>query len=193
MRPPIVVPRCAFATWWASIPTGRSIIPTSCMHRSQPRWMTLCARVSVRSAWIITSMQMARSRQLRTLHRWTSWRVSSRLTSSATFLMSSISATTTAMRLARPMPMRSPCSSAWACPPRAACCIALARIERLWSVHCFGEDRATMERFLALGCHIAFGGAATFKRNDWVPYRLRRCRDVQTQRRRAGGVRRLSA
>lgn len=25
-----------------------------------------------------------------------------------------------------------------------------------------------MERFLALGCHIAFGGAATFKRNDAV-------------------------
>lgn len=35
-------------------------------------------------------------------------------------------------------------------------------------LHCFGEDRATMERFLALGCHIAFGGAATFKRNDAV-------------------------
>ncbi len=35
-------------------------------------------------------------------------------------------------------------------------------------LHCFGEDRATMERFLALGCHIAFGGAATFKRNDGV-------------------------
>lgn len=35
-------------------------------------------------------------------------------------------------------------------------------------LHCFGEDRTTMERFLALGCHIAFGGAATFKRNDAV-------------------------
>lgn len=35
-------------------------------------------------------------------------------------------------------------------------------------LHCFGEDRATMERFLELGCHIAFGGAATFKRNDAV-------------------------
>lgn len=35
-------------------------------------------------------------------------------------------------------------------------------------LHCFGEDRATMERFLSLGCHIAFGGAATFKRNDAV-------------------------
>lgn len=33
-------------------------------------------------------------------------------------------------------------------------------------LHCFGEDRATMERFCELGCHIAFGGAATFKRND---------------------------
>lgn len=33
-------------------------------------------------------------------------------------------------------------------------------------LHCFGEDRTTMERFLELGCHIAFGGAATFKRND---------------------------
>lgn len=32
-------------------------------------------------------------------------------------------------------------------------------------LHCFGEDRACMERFLELGCHIAFGGAATFKRN----------------------------
>ena len=35
-------------------------------------------------------------------------------------------------------------------------------------LHCFGEDRATMERFCELGCHIAFGGAATFKRNDEV-------------------------
>lgn len=35
-------------------------------------------------------------------------------------------------------------------------------------LHCFGEDRATMERFVALGCHIAFGGAATFKRNGGV-------------------------
>ena len=35
-------------------------------------------------------------------------------------------------------------------------------------LHCFGEDRATMERFCELGCHIAFGGAATFKRNDGV-------------------------
>lgn len=35
-------------------------------------------------------------------------------------------------------------------------------------LHCFGEDAATMRRFLALGCHIAFGGAATFKRNDAV-------------------------
>lgn len=35
-------------------------------------------------------------------------------------------------------------------------------------LHCFGEDRSTMEQFLNLGCHIAFGGAATFKRNDQV-------------------------
>ena len=35
-------------------------------------------------------------------------------------------------------------------------------------LHCFGEDRVTMERFLEMGCHIAFGGAATFKRNDAV-------------------------
>ena len=35
-------------------------------------------------------------------------------------------------------------------------------------LHCFGEDRATMQQFLDLGCHIAFGGAATFKRNDAV-------------------------
>ncbi len=35
-------------------------------------------------------------------------------------------------------------------------------------LHCFGEDRATMERFVDLGCHIAYGGAATFKRNDEV-------------------------
>lgn len=33
-------------------------------------------------------------------------------------------------------------------------------------LHCFGEDRATMERFTDLGCYIAFGGAATFKRNN---------------------------
>ena len=35
-------------------------------------------------------------------------------------------------------------------------------------LHCFGEDRPTMERFLELGCHIAFGGAATFKRNEHI-------------------------
>ena len=35
-------------------------------------------------------------------------------------------------------------------------------------LHCFGEDRATMERFCELGCHVAYGGAATFKRNEEV-------------------------
>lgn len=35
-------------------------------------------------------------------------------------------------------------------------------------LHCFGEDRATMEQFLELGCHVTFGGAATFKRNETV-------------------------
>lgn len=35
-------------------------------------------------------------------------------------------------------------------------------------LHCFGEDRATAECFVELGCYIAFGGAATFKRNDEV-------------------------
>lgn len=35
-------------------------------------------------------------------------------------------------------------------------------------LHCFGEDRATMARFADLGCSIAFGGAATFKRNEHV-------------------------
>lgn len=35
-------------------------------------------------------------------------------------------------------------------------------------LHCFGEDRATMERFCDLGCYIAYGGAATFKRNTEV-------------------------
>ena len=35
-------------------------------------------------------------------------------------------------------------------------------------LHCFGEDRATMERFVDLGCYIAYGGAATFKRNGDV-------------------------
>lgn len=41
--------------------------------------------------------------------------------------------------------------------PRAGCIL-----------HCFGEDRPTMERFVELGCHIAFGGAATFKRNGHI-------------------------
>lgn len=41
--------------------------------------------------------------------------------------------------------------------PRAGCVL-----------HCFGEDRATMQRFVDDGCHIAFGGAATFKRNEQV-------------------------
>lgn len=35
-------------------------------------------------------------------------------------------------------------------------------------LHCFGEERATMERFVDLGCYIAYGGAATFKRNGAV-------------------------
>lgn len=35
-------------------------------------------------------------------------------------------------------------------------------------LHCFTEDRATMERFVELGCYIAFGGAATFKRNEGI-------------------------
>ncbi|AEB06475.1 TatD-related deoxyribonuclease [Coriobacterium glomerans PW2] len=35
-------------------------------------------------------------------------------------------------------------------------------------VHCFTEDRTTMERFLEAGCLIAFGGAATFKRNGEI-------------------------
>ena len=35
-------------------------------------------------------------------------------------------------------------------------------------LHCFTEDRATMEHFVELGCHIAFGGAATFKRNEGI-------------------------
>lgn len=35
-------------------------------------------------------------------------------------------------------------------------------------LHCFGEDRATMEAYLERGCHIAFGGATTFKRNEAV-------------------------
>ncbi len=41
--------------------------------------------------------------------------------------------------------------------PRAGCVL-----------HCFGEDADTMMRFVEFGCHIAFGGAATFKRNDAV-------------------------
>lgn len=35
-------------------------------------------------------------------------------------------------------------------------------------LHCFTENRATMERFVELGCYIAFGGAATFKRNEAI-------------------------
>ena len=38
----------------------------------------------------------------------------------------------------------------------AYCTAFMARIE------------ATMERFVGLGCYIAYGGAATFKRNDDV-------------------------
>ena len=41
--------------------------------------------------------------------------------------------------------------------PRAGCIL-----------HCFTEDRATLERFVNLGCHIAFGGAATFRRNEGI-------------------------
>lgn len=59
-------------------------------------------------------------------------------------------------------------------PDRAAHADALAVLDRVGVpvagcvLHCFGEDTATMEAFLARGCHIAFGGAATFKRNDEV-------------------------
>lgn len=35
-------------------------------------------------------------------------------------------------------------------------------------LHCFGEDAETALRFAELGCSIAFGGAATFKRNEEV-------------------------
>ncbi len=35
-------------------------------------------------------------------------------------------------------------------------------------LHCFGEDVACMQCFVDLGCHIAYGGAATFKRNDEI-------------------------
>lgn len=35
-------------------------------------------------------------------------------------------------------------------------------------LHCFGEDKATMQKFVDLGCYIAYGGAATFKRNAEV-------------------------
>ncbi|GAB4277410.1 MAG: TatD family hydrolase [Coriobacteriia bacterium] len=33
-------------------------------------------------------------------------------------------------------------------------------------LHCFGEDPATAEEFLALGCHISFSGTVTFKKAD---------------------------
>lgn len=33
-------------------------------------------------------------------------------------------------------------------------------------LHCFTEGRATMERFVDLGCYIAYGGAVTFARNE---------------------------
>ena len=42
-------------------------------------------------------------------------------------------------------------------------------------LHCFTEDRATMERFVELGCHIAFGGAATFKRNEDIRMAFAAC------------------
>lgn len=32
-------------------------------------------------------------------------------------------------------------------------------------LHCFGEDESTMERFVDLGCYIAFGGAATDRKS----------------------------
>lgn len=35
-------------------------------------------------------------------------------------------------------------------------------------LHCFTEDKPTMERFVGQGCFIAFGGAATFKRNEGI-------------------------
>ncbi|MBY4797208.1 TatD family hydrolase [Collinsella sp. AGMB00827] len=35
-------------------------------------------------------------------------------------------------------------------------------------LHCFGEDRTTMEQAVDLGCYIAYGGAATFNRNEAV-------------------------
>ena len=35
-------------------------------------------------------------------------------------------------------------------------------------LHCFTSDLRVMEMFTSLGCHIAFGGAATFSRSDEI-------------------------
>ncbi|MFR7798503.1 MAG: TatD family hydrolase [Collinsella sp.] len=55
-------------------------------------------------------------------------------------------------------------------------------------LHCFGEDRATMERFVELGCYIAYGGAATFKRNDEVREALRQPHSIEFCSRRIARI-----
>jgi TatD DNase family protein len=41
-------------------------------------------------------------------------------------------------------------------------------------LHCFNLDYATLEPFLELGCHVAFGGPLTFKKSDEVREAARR-------------------
>ena len=41
-------------------------------------------------------------------------------------------------------------------------------------LHCFNLDYAALEPFLALGCHVAFGGPLTFKKSDEVRDAARR-------------------
>ena len=42
-------------------------------------------------------------------------------------------------------------------------------------LHCFSSDAATMEKFLEMGFHIAFGGAITYKNNDALREACRAC------------------
>jgi TatD DNase family protein len=35
-------------------------------------------------------------------------------------------------------------------------------------IHCFGEDAATAERFVEMGCHVSFAGTVTFKKADRI-------------------------
>lgn len=114
----------------------------------------LCAgigEIGLTTTWTMTTI----SRRHPITCRLIAWRASSSLPCAAMCRWSCTCVTRTRMGKAPRTLMRTTCREVGV--PQAGCVL-----------HRFGEDRATMERFVELGCYIAYGGAATFKRNDDV-------------------------